>query len=197
MQLSGSIVGKNAEPPCLPESDSEAPSLARQDSHAFASLYELCRDDVFRYALRCLGNWDDAADATQQIFTNAFAAYPRFQGPIDSFRNWLFRIARNEVISRHRQRSRRGEYQLAGFEWIVDAGRTPEELAILADTGATLDALLHRLPCEQRRCCNLRFLGMSHAEIAVMLGKSEDAVRASYARGRAALRDCLRESERS
>ena len=67
MQLSGSIVGKNAEPPCLLESDSEAPSLARQDRHAFASLYELCRDDVFRYALRCLGNWDDAADATQTV----------------------------------------------------------------------------------------------------------------------------------
>ena len=188
MQPCTLVVGTNPENSC---------SLDQHSSRQFAALYTRYRDDIFRYALGCLGNWEDAADATQQIFANAFAAFPRFQGDQDACRYWLFRIARNEVISRHRQRSRRIECQLAGFEWIADTGRSPEELAILSDAAARLDALILRLPSEQRRCCTLRLVGMSHSEIADILGKSEEAVRASYARGRAALRDGLRDSERT
>jgi RNA polymerase sigma-70 factor (ECF subfamily) len=170
--------------------------LEPPESRQFAALYERWRDDIFRYVLGCLRNREDAADATQQIFANAFASFPRFQGDQEACRYWLFRIAHNEVVTRHRQRSRRIECQLAGLDWIADTSRSPEELAILADTTARLDALIHRLPPEQCRCCALRLAGMSHSEIACILGKSEAAVRVSYARGRAVLRDGLRDPER-
>src|SRR5215218_10666797 len=95
-----------------PASDASLVLLARQDSRAFAPLYERYRGDILRYTLHCLGNREDAADATQQTFTNALAGLSRFQDTGDSFKRWLFRIARNEVIDRHRQRARRPEFAL-------------------------------------------------------------------------------------
>ena len=51
--------------------------------------------------------------------------------------------------------------------------------------------LLLSLTPEQRRCCELRFSGLTYGETAAILGKSEIAVRASFCRGLAALRDLM------
>lgn len=170
------------------ESDAYLVALAKQDVRSFAPLYERYRDDVLRYCVRSLGDREDAADATQQTFTNALAALDRFQDADDSFRGWLFRIAHNEVIDRHRQRRRRSEHPLADVSWVVDTGRTPEELSILADDRNQVSVLLLSLTPDQRRCCQLRFAGLTYGETAAILGKSEVAVRASFCRGLASLR---------
>lgn len=180
--------------PIANQSDSSLVRLAKQDMRAFAPLYERYRDGVLKYCVHCLGNWEDAADATQQTFTNALAGLARFQDSNNSFRHWLFRIARNEVIGRHRQRARRPEHALPMVEWMSDPGRSPEELAILADANLHVHLLLIRLTPAQRRCCELRLSGLSHREIAALLGISEDAVRTSCCRGMAALRDLMEEN---
>lgn len=174
-----------------PESDASIVQRAKQDVRFFAPLYERYRDDILRYCVHCLGNWEDAADATQQTFTNAIAALPKFQDTNDSFRGWLFRIAHNEIINRYRQRTRRPEHPLTEVGWVADAGQSPEELAILADDHTRVYVLLMYLTPEQRRCCELRFSGLTYHETAAILGKSEVAVRASFCRGLAALRDLM------
>src|SRR5215204_2992316 len=179
------------------ESDASLVREAKQDVRSFAPLYERYRDDVLRYCVHCLGNWDDAADATQQTFTNALAALSRFQDKNDSFRSWLFRIAHNEVINRHRLRARRPEQPLSEVDWVADAGRSPEELAILTDDHTRIYLLLLSLTPEQRRCCELRFAGLTYGETAAVLGKSEVAVRASFSRGLAALRGLLEDNGNS
>ena len=177
--------------PLSTESDASLVRLAKQDVRLFAPLYERYRDDVLRYCVHGLGNWEDAADATQQTFTNALAALSRFQDTNDSFRSWLFRIAHNEIINRHRLRMRRPEHPLTDVSWVADEGRSPEELAILADDHARISVLLLSLTPEQRRCCELRFLGLTYGETAAILGKSEVAMRASFCRGLAALRGLM------
>lgn len=191
MQLYDLNVQRAGRASLLPESDATLVCRARQDTHAFAPLYERYQDDVLRYTLRCLGNHEDAADATQQIFTNALAGLCRFQETGDSFKCWLFRIARNEVIDRQRQRARRPEFALYEADLLMDGGRSPEEHAILSDERALAETMVQRLPPGQRRCCTLRFAGLSHRETAHLLGKSEDAVRASYCRGVATLRELM------
>lgn len=178
-----------------PESDASLVQLAKQDVRSFAPLYERYRDDVLRYCVHCLGNWEDAADATQQTFTNALAALAKFRDTNDSFRSWLFRIAHNEVIDRHRLRARRPEHPLVEVDWVEDVSRSPEELAILADDHTRVYVLLLCLTPEQRRCCELRFSGLTYGETAAILGKSEVAVRASFCRGLAALRDLMEDME--
>jgi RNA polymerase sigma factor (sigma-70 family) len=179
----------------LLESDAALVCRAKQDTRAFAPLYERYRDDVLRYAFHCLRNWEDAADVSQQTFANALGGLASFQDTNDSFRRWLFRIARNEVINRRRQQARRSEQALHEVDLVPDVGRSPEELAILTDEHATARALFLRLTPAQRQCCALRFAGMSHRETAARIGKSEEAVRASYSRGVAAMRVLLDDSD--
>jgi len=180
-----------------PESDSTPVHLAKQDVRWFAPLCERYRDDFLRYCAHYLGNWEEAADATQQTFANALAALSRFQDTNNSFRGWLFRIAHNEVVSRHRQQTRRAEHPLAEEDWVADAGRSPEELAIPADDHTRVYALLLSLAPQQRRCCELRFSSLTYGETAAILGKSEVAVRASFSRGLAALRGLLEDNGNS
>lgn len=195
MQLLDNTSQPTYQVPHVSETDSILVQRAKHDSRAFAPLYERYRDDVLRYALRWLGEQEEAADATQQTFINALAGLPRFQDTNDSFRRWLFRIARNEIVDRRRQNARRREYALEGAGSIADTAETPEELAMLIDDRVLAHALLMRLTPEQRQSCALRCAGMSHREAAAMLGKSEMAVRASYSRGLAALRALMAETD--
>ena len=102
------------------DGDADLVAAARRERRAFAPLYERYRDDVLRYCFYRLGDWDDAADAAQQIFANALAALPRFVDRGDTFRPWLFRIAHNEVCSRQVRRSRRPQSALQDAGEIVD-----------------------------------------------------------------------------
>ena len=172
-------------------SDAALAAAARLDRRAFAPLYERYRDDVLRYCFYCLGDWDEAADAAQQVFANAMAGLPRFIDRGDSFRPWLFRIAHNEVCTRQTRRSHRPQQQIEDAAELVDPAPSPEELAIAADDHQRLRLLLGRLPPDRRRVCELRFAGLTDKEIAPILGKSEGAVRTAQSRAIAQLRDLL------
>src|SRR5687767_11861893 len=176
--------------PAFP-SDAALVADARVDRHAFAPLYERYRDDVLRYTFYCLGDWEEAADAAQQIFANAMAGLPRFIDRGDSFRPWLFRIAHNEVCTRQRGRSRRPQNQLHDADDMADPAPSPEEVAIAADDHARLRALLAHLPPARRQVCELRIAGLTDKEIAHILGKSDGAVRTAQSRAVAQLRDLL------
>ena len=171
--------------------DVDLVDAAREDRLAFGPLYERYRDDLLRYCFYCLGDWDDAADATQQVFTNAIAALPRFTDRGDSFRSWLFRIAHNEVLARQQRRGRRPQRPLLDAAEVIDGGPSPEELAIAADDHQRLWLLLALLPLEQRKVCELRLAGLRDQEIATILGKREGAVRTAQSRAIVHLRALL------
>ncbi len=172
-------------------SDAELVAATRLDRAAFAPLYERYRDDLLRYTFYCLGDWDDAADATQQIFVKAMAGLPRFVDRGDSFRAWLFRIAHNEVITRGQRRAQQPHSQLIEVAEVIDRSPSPEALAIAADDHQRLWLLLGRLPSDRRRVCELRFAGLTDKEIAAILGKTAGAVRTAQSRAVAQLRDLM------
>ena len=172
-------------------SDAALTAAARLDRLAFAPLYERYRDDVLRYCFYCLGDWDEAADAAQQVFANAMAGLPRFADRDDTFRPWLFRIAHNEVCTRQTRRSRRPQNPLEDARRIVDPSPSPEDLAIAADDHQRLLLLLEHLPPDRRRVCELRCAGLTDKEIARILGKSDGAVRTAQSRAIAQLRGLM------
>jgi RNA polymerase sigma-70 factor (ECF subfamily) len=178
-------------PPPPSARDAELVTAAQIDRRAFAPLYERYCDDLLRYCFYCLGDWDDAADAAQQIFANALSGLSHFTDRDDSFRPWLFRIAHNEVCTRQQQRSRRPQSPLMDATVVVDPTPSPEELAIAADDQARLRRLLEQLPPDRRHVCELRFAGLRDREIATILGKSEGAVRTAQSRAIAQLRQLM------
>lgn len=86
----------------IPEERDEATLVARakEDRRAFAPLYHRYIDPVYRYCNRCLGDRQQAEDATSLIFTKALAA-------IDTCRDdafpWLFAIAHNVIVDARRR----------------------------------------------------------------------------------------------
>src|SRR3954464_11819882 len=84
------------------------PILARKPAptRTLERLYRHHAGDVYRTAIALLRNPQEAEDATQTAFLNAYRALMRGEKPRDS-RSWMLAIAHNVVRMRNRPLSRR------------------------------------------------------------------------------------------
>jgi RNA polymerase sigma factor (sigma-70 family) len=152
---------------------------ARQDPAAFAPLYQVYVDPVYRYCYRRLGSREAAEDATSLIFERVLRALPTFRGA--SFRAWLFSIAHNTITDAYRRQGSNSRFASGGLMEaceISDPGPAPEQLALLADEQRLLTTALSLLPGEQRQVIELRLSGIPSSEVAHILGRSPEAIRA-------------------
>lgn len=150
----------------------------------FEELYRGHRDDVFRAALRELGNVHDAEDVTQAAFVDAYRAVLRGTQP-QSPRAWLLAIAENVRNRRFRTAQRRPQEQ------PLDTGLPPAAELPYEQAQALAEALM-ALPPAQRRVFVLRELvGRSYDEIADEVGSTVASVQMLLFRARRALREQL------
>ena len=107
------------------------------------------------------------------------------------FRAWLFRIARNHVISHYRRQNTRasdGEVP----EWLPDGALGPAELAERALTIEEVFVAVTALPAAQREVIHLRFgAGLSIAETAAALDKQQTNVKVLQHKGIKRLKELL------
>src|ERR1035438_8797701 len=69
---------------------------------AFDELVRRYQAKVFNVLLRMIGDYEEAADLTQDVFVQAFRALPHFRGDSKIF-TWLYRIAVNRCKNRIKQ----------------------------------------------------------------------------------------------
>lgn len=123
----------------------------------------------------------DADDAWSETFLAAMRAYPDLPETAN-VEAWLVTIARRKAIDVHRA-AKRNPLPIATL---------PEAPSVLGIPGASdtdLWAAVGRLPEKQRQAITFRYLaGMSHAEIAGILGGTVDAARRAAADGLNSLR---------
>jgi RNA polymerase sigma-70 factor (ECF subfamily) len=152
---------------------------------AFEELYRGHRADVYRAALRELGNAHDAEDVTQAAFADAYRAVLRGTHP-QSPRAWLLAISENVRRRRFRTAQRRPREQLVDDADFPPAAELPyEQSHALAEALATL-------PPEQRRVFVLREIaGLSYAEIADEAGSTVGSIQMLLFRARRSLREQL------
>jgi len=149
------------------------------------ALYEEYANQVFRYCLHQLGSREEAEDAVQSTFLNAFRGIKRGVVP-EIEAAWLFKIAHNVCLSRRRSTWRRGRIESpADFEVIEELTPAPAQRA---DELIGLQEVLERLPETQRRAILLReWQGLSYREIAAELELSQGAVETLIFRARRSL----------
>ena len=158
---------------------------APPEADATRALYEQYANQVFRYCLHQLGSREEAEDAVQSTFLNAFRGLKR--GVVPELESaWLFKIAHNVCLSRRRSSWRRGRIESpADFELVEELTPAPsrraEELIGLQD-------VLEQMPETQRRAILLReWQGLSYREIAGELELSQAAVETLIFRARRTL----------
>jgi len=156
-----------------------------QEAEHAGALYEAYSGRILGYCLRRLASREEAEDAVQHTFMNAFRGLR--QGVVPrSEAAWLFKIAENVCRERQRSAWRRNQRELVqdpdGMAGLVAAPQgTHDELAGLADA-------LAELPPNQQRAILLReWQGLSYREIAEQLGLTEGAVETLLFRARRSL----------
>lgn len=161
------------------------------DEAALDALVAANTRAVYQVTYRILGDPELAADATQDTFIRAVRGLDGFLGE-SSFRTWLLRIAANTARSVGRWKTRRREVALELVEPAATESPDPERSALTRLEAERVGRAMDRLPEKQRLAVSLRiYEGMSHREIAEVLGSSETAARVNYHLGIKRLREWL------
>lgn len=157
---------------------------------AFDGLVTRHRRAVYRLCYRYVHHHDDAADLTQDTFVRAWRALPTFRGQA-RFSTWLYRIAVNVSLNKVTARTQTAEPLDA--ETLVDRRQPrPAEALLAAERAAQVRAAVAALPPRQRAALILRtYHGLSHQEVADIVGTSVGAVKANVFHALANLRKRL------
>ena len=133
-------------------------------------------------------------DLVQDIWLAVWQALPRFRDEC-SERTFVFRIAHNRGVSHIDHWQRRRVDALDTEMPIVAPQSDPEHSLSQQQRHDRLQAAVQALPLAQRQIVVLRLEGLSHAEIAEVVGISENNVAVRFTRARATLSRLLGASE--
>jgi RNA polymerase sigma-70 factor, ECF subfamily len=159
--------------------------LARKgDSDAFGLLYDHYQPSVYRFLFYRTRSGTLAEDLTSETFFRALRSMNNFRWQGKDFGAWLMTIARNLATDHFKAGRTRLELTTEDMGLHDDATEGPESTVLAGLTNEILLRALTELPPEQRDCLVMRFLqGMSIAETAAVLGRSDGAVKQLQLRG--------------
>ena len=200
--LSLTAPGGDPGTPTALETDAALARLAAErDPAAWASIYERYHAPVYRYVRARVGS-AAAEDVAAEIFASAVQSIAKYSGQRPLLA-WLYGIAKHRVADHHRRvRPRESLLQrlthIGSRDGDAEVASTIELLgSSIDDPGARAELLdvapaLGRLTGDQREVLVLRhFVGLSTAEIAVLLDRQPAAVYSLEARALARLRKDL------
>jgi RNA polymerase sigma-70 factor (ECF subfamily) len=147
-------------------------------------LYDHYHTSVYRFLYYRVGSVALAEDLMSETFFRALRGMSSFRWQGKDFGAWLMTIARNLTTDHYK--SGRTRLELATEDMGAhDAPTEGPETAVLSSlTNEALLKALRELPSEQQECLIMRFLqGLSIAETAGVLGRSEGAVKQLQLRG--------------
>ena len=170
------------------------------DLSAFDDLVRRYEKQVYNFAYRMTGNYDDASDIASDAFVKVYNAIETFRGDAH-FTTWLFRIVTNLYLD-ERKRSKAhmniplDEYidleESSVTRQVEDPSPSPLELIECAERSDTLERTINMLPEYQRIMIHLyHSQGQSYEEIAEIVGLPIGTVKSRLNRARLALKEKL------
>jgi RNA polymerase sigma-70 factor (ECF subfamily) len=185
----------------VPPTASELPGLTSltllarvkdRDPQAWQRLLHLYGPLVFHWCRRWRLSSEDAADVSQEVFQALATHIDRFErdGPGQSFRGWLWTIARNKMLD-HFRRAQRQPNAAGGSAAQFMLQSVPEQLPQDDDEAASSTGLVHRAldlirgEFEERTWqmfWRSTVAGQAPRDIGAEMGVSADAVRMAKSR---------------
>ncbi len=178
--------------PSIGRASAVEPSPAASEAQATSLLYERYSRQIFNFCLHRLGSREEAEDAAQTTFLNAFRGIQRGVRP-ELEQAWLFKIAENVCLTRHRSTFRRRRVESpSDLDVLQEVVPCPQRDA---ETLIRLSDALSEMSDQQRKALLLReWQGLSYREIAEELGLSQPAVETLLFRARRSLATGLTEA---
>ena len=173
------------EAPDMRQKTSLAVARAKEGDHeALRFLYITYSQNIYGYVRSIVRDDHEAEDVTQHVFAKLMTSLVKYDDRGVPFFAWLIRLARNVAIDHLRAN------RLTPTETVLDpACDSGADL----DWGETVRTALAALPDEQREVVVLRhIIGLTPAEIADRMGRSESSVHGLHHRGRRTLQRELR-----
>ncbi len=165
------------------------------EQNAWENLIRLHQDRMLNYLFHLEGNYEEALDLCQETFFRAWKGIGTFRAG-EPLLPWLYTIARNVQIEKHRRKSH-GQFSLE--EAFEDTGFEPVENTIsavknaeIAQNAERVRAALLELPEEYRSAVLLRFMqDQSYEEIAQVQNCAIGTAKSRVFRGKEMLEKAL------
>jgi len=151
------------------------------ETEAFGYLVRKYQLEAIGHAVAILGNLEDALDAVQEAFLDAYQARGRFDAS-RKFYPWLYTILRNRCFKMLASRDKQVPTNADDVEILAQPAEEPAHCGI-----GVIHEALHELSAEDRELLTLKHLdGLSYSELAERLSIPSGTVmsRLYYARKR-------------
>lgn len=166
----------------------------RFDDQALSRLCELFYEDIYSYFYYRVNDPADVQDLTNDVFLRMVESIRSFEPARGTFRTWLFSMAHHRLVDYRRRQAVRDHEPLT--EALVNPGDPPAPQVETRLTQERLRRALDTLTEDQRQVILLKFVeGLSNAEVARILGKTEGAINALQYRALRTLRQVLGASD--
>ncbi len=166
--------------------------LVLGDEASVAAAYRAHGPELYRAALRSLGDAPLSEEAVQEVFVRAWKAADRFDPMLASLRTWLFAILRNVVVDMARARAVRPSLATDHYEGRDTADGIDEFDRALASW--QVEEALLRVSEEHRiALVEVHVRGRPYHEVAGELGVPVGTIKSRVYYGLKALRLALEE----
>ena len=163
------------------------------DVDAYGPLVRRYQDTYFRFAVRMLGNRDDADDALQSAFVRAFRKLRECRDPA-RFGAWLYQIVINECRTLAARRDRR-ERRLVRDEGQMERSSGEVEVIDTRLGVGEIQRAMDELPAEQREAFVLKYVEeLGYEEMSELTGAGVSALKMRVKRACERLRQSLGQS---
>jgi len=170
-----------------PLDDEVVEATKRGERWAWEAAYEAYARALTGFLVLRLRDREDVAEAVSETFLRALDRAASFRGDANSFRAWMFRIARNVANDRLRARQRQ-PYADHDVDPEDRLGKALDEALIAAEDADAVREAVATLDPDDREVLWLRIVGrLSSAEVGEIVGKKAGAVRMQQQRALIAL----------
>ena len=173
------------------------------DVQGFQKLVGRHEAPLYRFCLRSLGDKEQAADATQEVFMRIVRHAATWERKA-KFTTWMYTIARNYCIDEARKARFRkteslnatigqdGDAGVEKIDRVVDENPDSSRVADSKRMRGVIDGALQAMPEEQRQVFCLReYSGLAFKDIAATVGVGENTVKSRMRYALVALREAL------
>lgn len=161
------------------------------DIEAFQNRVLPTKNKLFRFALRFLGNEEEAKDIVQEVFIRVWNGREQMQ-KVENWEAWCMRITRNLSLDRVRIMSRKQTRPIEESFDLHHGDLTPDQSTEMEENMQKITQTIGALPEKQRQVMHLRDVeGYSYQEICDILELDMNQVKVTLFRARSAVREKL------